>query len=84
MKNEESEVSFSNILTGGITLTLSFCVSSCGYERGALSFTVLVVLRVVVWWLLLGGCGGVLSWMRCLSGLSGRGIADAVESIELS
>ena len=41
MKNEESEVSFSNILTGGITpyrhlllLVFSFCVSSCGYERG--------------------------------------------------
>ena len=36
MKNEESEVSFSNILTGGISpyrhlllLVFSFCVSSC-------------------------------------------------------
>ena len=41
VKNEESEVSFSNILTGGITtyrhlifLVFSFCVSSSGYERG--------------------------------------------------
>jgi len=59
VKNVESAVSFSNILTEASLFLLFLPL----VIRGALRFTVLIVVRVVIRWLWRGAGRGFIAWV---------------------